>query len=1028
MGNSRSTGRSLVSVHFFSGSGDESAYDSTYMYYQDIDSSELSTATKTGEAFFNALLVIAFIAVLTFGIVLLYKCDCMHLFAGYSVVYSATLLGLMGSKLTVMILCDRLHWVVDGVSLAIAMYNFALVGVLSIFYQKGIPTAVERGYLITTSVIVAWQLAQLPEVDSVTMLACINPLFVWMLLLLLGFWDLFAVMTPMGPLRCLVDLVQEKGTPIPGLLFEADVEDAHIEASTKVPANATIRQRRLATRDSMPEDVFIRRLLLAVQSADSTLDPAPVDASKLRQQVRAFLYDQNSSFPNQSDELARGFQHHQLRLWRNLYTYYGVHSVAKHQPYPAMESVFSQSIDYYQTQPKGHGASDQEDKSIKLGLGDFIFYSVLVARAALHGFAVFASCFLGILVAFFTMAGVSVFAVSHCGQYSVERSLALNEYCQRVSPLRVAMVCVFTPLCPLVVVVLAECLPLRPAAEGSAANYVFWIRHSCMVLAMLLGVMMQAKAWVPGLPLSGRRLLGIAVGCSAVATALDVLVAELWVFPIPFMVVLGAPPVVVIVVFTTRCVLGRDALHDIPDRAFYLRRFFQLFAAQASLTIIYPAYRTLFLAAPSYLRQLLMALLPMLDLALKNVLAVYGSHLEDRLPEVIVFTVDVFDALYAVLCMRSANSFAMVGVTATLNALMMALALQDMYRRSGVARVNLTVREKRQDDAMEMLVMATLRLLQTPERLDPSELHGIRLLSGARHRLSDAGTTLLDALAARAVYNNDRRTSTTMSMTQLKDRYASVTMTKPILTDDSDATARPSHLRTPLRRCCFVSKVDPVGGTRKGTQLKTPSHSRLGNISAASVNTQALGTGRVGLKSVDQGSRPAARVVSPLQPRTSEAQGASTRRSIAVNQLHQQNTRVVRQTLQLLFDNEYIGLTAYTQCVVPVIYIGYMACLQNMPNRLYYPDSRVVEDAQLFTDRMRLIAVLAGLQLASLLLLHTFVTRHFAVSTLYQVAFVLETQATLAQSKIASWLIITVGFPLEHYGEFFGRNGVNPAV
>ncbi|RLN92329.1 hypothetical protein BBJ28_00023557 [Nothophytophthora sp. Chile5] len=578
------------------------------------------------------------------------------------------------------------------------------------------------------------------------------------------------------------------------------------------------------------------------------------------------------------------------------------------------------------------------------------------------------------------------------------------------------------------IVVLAECLPLRPPAEGSAANYVFWIRHSCMLLFMLLGTMMQAKAWVPGLPLSGRRLLGFAVGCSAVATVLDVLVAELWVFPIPFMVVLGAPPAVILMMFTIWCVLGRDALHDIPDRAFYLRRFFQLLAVQASLTTIYPAYRALFLAAPSYIRQLLMVLLPVLDLALKNVLAACGSHLEDRLPEVIVFTVDVFDALYAVLCMRSDNSFVLVGVTATMNALTMSLTLQDMHRLSGAARENSTVKERRQGYAMEMLVMATLRLLQTPEQLDPSELRGIRLLSGAQHKLSDASTTLLDALAARAVYNNDRRTSTTMSMTQLKDRYASVAMDEAILTDDSDITARPSRLRTPLRRCCYASKVDPVGGTRKSTQLTTPLHGRLGNMSVASVNTQALGTGGVDLKSVGRAPCPAAMAVPPLQPYTSEAQGASTRRDIAANQLHRQNTRVVRQTLQLLFNNEYLGLTAYTQCVVPVIYIGYMACLKNMPNRKYYADSRVVEDAQLFTDRIRLISVLAGLQLASLLVLHTFVTRHFAVSTLYQVAFVLETQATLVQSKVTSWLIFSVAFPLEHYGEFSGRNGVNPAV
>jgi presenilin 1 len=134
------------------------------MYYQDVESSELSTAAKTEEALFNALLVIVFIAVLTFGIVLLYKFNGMHLFAGYCVLYSAALLGLMGSKLVVIILCSNLHWVVDGLTLVLCMYNFAIVGVLSIFYQKGIPGCVERSYLIATSVIVAWQLAQLPEV------------------------------------------------------------------------------------------------------------------------------------------------------------------------------------------------------------------------------------------------------------------------------------------------------------------------------------------------------------------------------------------------------------------------------------------------------------------------------------------------------------------------------------------------------------------------------------------------------------------------------------------------------------------------------------------------------------------------------------------------------------------------------------------------------------------------------------------------------------------------------------------------
>ena len=43
----------------------------------------------------------------------------------------------------------------------------------------------------------------------------------------------------------------------------------------------------------------------------------------------------------------------------------------------------------------GDGGSGRN--SIKLGLGDFIFYSVLVSKAAMHSYTTFAACFLVIL-------------------------------------------------------------------------------------------------------------------------------------------------------------------------------------------------------------------------------------------------------------------------------------------------------------------------------------------------------------------------------------------------------------------------------------------------------------------------------------------------------------------------------------------------------------------------------------------------------------------------------------------------------
>ncbi|KAL4158629.1 hypothetical protein PRNP1_004405 [Phytophthora ramorum] len=128
-----------------------------------------------------------------------------------------------------------------------------------------------------------------------------------------------------------------------------------------------------------------------------------------------------------------------------------------------------------------------------------------------------------------------------------------------------------------------------------------------------------------------------------------------------------------------------------------------------------------------------------------------------------------------------------------------------------------------------------------------------------------------------------------------------------------------------------------------------------------------------------------------------------------------QNTRVVNQTLQLLFNNEYLGLIAYTQCIIPVMYMVYMAALQTLPNRVFYPEARNVHDATLFVDRMLVIVLSAAFQFVSLLALHTIVASRFSVSTLYQIAFVLETHAALIQGKVASCFIFAVGFPLEHY-------------
>ncbi|KAE9318474.1 hypothetical protein PF008_g18503 [Phytophthora fragariae] len=107
--------------------------------------------------------------------------------------------------------------------------------------------------------------------------------------------------------------------------------------------------------------------------------------------------------------------------------------------------------------------------------------------------------------------------------------------------------------------------------------------------------------------------------------------------PNPFLVALGARSSRR-TVLTVLCAVGRDELSVVQDGAFHLRislLYANLFSAQMSLMLIYSTYH----APPSLVQRLLLLLLPALDLALKNPLVAFGSHLEDYMPEEVVFVV-----------------------------------------------------------------------------------------------------------------------------------------------------------------------------------------------------------------------------------------------------------------------------------------------------------------------------------------------------------------------------------------------------
>ncbi|KAG1695831.1 hypothetical protein DVH05_019169 [Phytophthora capsici] len=590
-------------------------------------------------------------------------------------------------------------------------------------------------------------------------------------------------------------------------------------------------------------------------------------------------------------------------------------------------------------------------------------------------------------------------------------------------------------------------------------------------------VTIQTKVWIPEIVLPTKNVLLVAIVSSVVYTALNILVALWWVFPIPFLVVAGIPLQFGIWLLVGRLVLGSHPLEGVQDGSFRGRRVFLLTIVHASMLIIYPAYQAIFLEVDGFFELGMIALLPVINLLLKNLQTALGSHLEDSLPEVIIFSVDVFNAIYSVLCMHSANSIQMVVITLVLNTLVMILSLHGMNRRSRVARAcrSFQLMERQQQklrrrqsvldsfitggcnpDLLSTLVATTLRMLQTPGQLDTYELRSIRLLSGMPHHLSPPNAALLDSLAARSVYNNSRRTTVNISVGQIKSRFSSAAMEGRKLRSDHFPAAAPPNSKL-ARRLRGVALVIPTSRWLS-MRISSRTNSKENGVLTLKVNPDRESQSTESELSESEHSQediPMVKSLDSSAPRISQLVHATShsmvqpissppRRSIPLfgqevsdkliplisksnavlsnilGETRKQNTRAVKQTLQLLFNNEYLGLIAYIQCIIPAIYLLYMPVLQALPNHVFYPTHyRYFGATKEFNERMMVVSILAGLQLAVWVALQTFVVKRFGVSTIYQVAFVLETHFFLLQGRLLMWLVFAVQSTLIHYGVDF---------
>ncbi|KAH1131159.1 hypothetical protein J1N35_002537 [Gossypium stocksii] len=293
-------------------------------------------------ALLNSLVFVVVVTVATFILVLFFYLRCTKFLKIYMGFSSFVVLGFMGGEIA-LFLIEEFSVPVDCITFLVLLFNFAVIGVLAVFMSK-MPIIVTQGYLVLIGMLVAYWFTLLPEWTT------------WVLLVAMALYDLAAVLLPVGPLRLLVELAMSRDEDIPALVYEARPVTHHDSASRPVQRRIWRERQnaRLDSEDSSSLNSDLNSTVSIVQSSHNGARIARVEEGQVSErdaEISAPLIDRR------------------------------------------MDAQDGMSTESLMLEGMGLGSSG----AIKLGLGDFIFYSVLVGRAAMYDFMTVYACYLAIV-------------------------------------------------------------------------------------------------------------------------------------------------------------------------------------------------------------------------------------------------------------------------------------------------------------------------------------------------------------------------------------------------------------------------------------------------------------------------------------------------------------------------------------------------------------------------------------------------------------------------------------------------------
>ncbi|OWZ23383.1 hypothetical protein PHMEG_0001753 [Phytophthora megakarya] len=533
--------------------------------------------------------------------------------------------------------------------------------------------------------------------------------------------------------------------------------------------------------------------------------------------------------------------------------------------------------------------------------------------------------------------------VSHRGgKYSVERLLALEQYSRNSSLARVLFVCFCTPLPTVFIILGQELVPLQNPKDGSYANYGFWFRIGFVTGVVAYATAAQSYFLVDRVTISQRQLLLIGLFVGTTFPAITMVSVSTLVFPVPFIVVSGLPLFFVLWITSICATVG---IHFVQDITVSWDEFFQyvkFVCTETLMVVVYPAYQTLFTTVINTRYELpVILMLPLIKMVMKNLLWINKPHVQDLMPEAVIFTADFFNAFYLATCMQRVSSLSTICIIMTIDLSQNVIALYCLHKHT--KDTSAYIRGVPGVDESNLLKL--IRSLCHDPNFSTKQIHsGINLRSCLQYPLSSASQDFVDRME-----------------TILTDRGTSAK-------HNTSCSTRSKIL--PFKEILTVhTAINSVGVNRSPTDQM--------------IKPKVIGKTHSGIPSIIPH--------------------------------HTDRSHILSDTLETLFTSECHVLTEYLEALIPMLYGCFVLAMVRLPNAQYHIDLNDITIENV-NPTVKSVFIYGILEIVSFVVHVAVMQRNCGMNSLYQLAFVLETQIVLVQGNLMSWALITLAFRVIHFG------------